>query len=393
MAGLYIHIPFCRSKCAYCDFFSLPIGSILKNRPTVMEEYCRALLTEFQLRKSEINEPITTIYIGGGTPTTLQTELLTQLISSLKLEVIKFNSRFSSYKTKSIREFTIEANPEDISFEAITRLKKAGITRISIGIQSFDNCQLNSIMRQHGPSASLKSLSILNSSGINYSADLIYGLPEQSIESWETQLTTLLDFNPPHFSAYLLSYEPGTLLYARKENGKVTEADEDTANKMYEILIKTASSRGYNHYEISNFAQPGYEAKHNSSYWNLTPYIGLGCSAHSFDGDKRRVNPANIRNYIEHLLNVTPSSYTSEDEETIINKVNDYIITSLRTIDGISLSRIEERWGSQIKSLVIKNIQKIYREGRLEIQNDNYRIPEHLWLTSDAILRELILDA
>lgn len=358
-----------------------------------MEEYCRALLTEFKLRRSELKEPITTIYIGGGTPTTIPSELLTQLITSLKYEVIEFNSQYSSNNTAIIREFTIEANPEDISAEAIIQLKKAGVNRISIGIQSFDNCQLSSIMRQHGPSASLKSLSILNSSGINYSADLIYGLPEQTVESWEIQLTTLLDFNPPHFSAYLLSYEPGTLLYARKENGKVTEADEDTANKMYEILIKTAAAHGYNHYEISNFAQPGYEAQHNSSYWNLTPYIGLGCSAHSFDGDTRRVNPTNIHKYLEHLLNVTPSSYTNEEEETIINKVNDYIITSLRTIDGISPSLIEKRWGSHIRALVIDNIQKIYREGKLEKRNENYRIPEHFWLTSNAILRDLILDA
>lgn len=356
-----------------------------------MEDYCRAIITEFELRKSEINEPITTIYVGGGTPTTIPIELLTRFLSSIKQEVINFNAHYAN-SNAILREFTIEANPEDILIETIDRLRNAGIDRISIGIQSFDDCQLRSIIRQHGPDASLQSLSTLNNSGINYSADLIYGLPNQSIESWESQLNTLLDFNPPHFSAYLLSYEPGTLLYARKENGKVTEADEETANMMYELLIKTASARGYNHYEISNFARTGYEAKHNSAYWNLTPYIGLGCSAHSFDGNVRRFNPTNLRSYLEHLLNITPISCAIKEDETRINKVNDYIITSLRTSDGISPQLIKDRWGTQLFEHSMTNIMKTYNEGRLEQNNNNYRIPEQFWLTSDAILRDLILD-
>lgn len=394
MAGLYIHIPFCRSKCAYCDFFSLPLNSVLSKRPSVIEDYCRAVGNEFGIRKNEVDEPIRTIYVGGGTPTAMPADLLIQFLSTIKTEVDIHNAGFINRgdTAPTIEEFTIEANPEDISMEMIDRLRWSGVDRISIGIQSFDNCQLHTIMRRHGPDASLKALSILRQSGINYSADLIYGLPGQNLESWNLQLNTLMDFEPPHFSAYLLSYEPGTLLYARKENGKVSETDEETVSKMYDRLISTAAEHGYSHYEISNFSKPGYGARHNSSYWNLTPYIGLGCSAHSFDGNQRRINPIHLKHYLAKLSDSSPSIVATIEEETTINKINDYIITSLRTSTGISPQLIREKWGGYTGQLVLANISQLYAEGKLVMVSNNYRIPENLWLTSDAILREIILD-
>lgn len=391
MAGIYIHIPFCRSKCAYCDFFSLPATAALKKDADCFTKYLEAVKRELALRIDELSGPVSTIYIGGGTPTAIPLCQLAPFLSWIYREVVSRNQKFDG---EAVTEFTVEANPEDISFDLIDSLRQSGVDRISIGIQSFDTAQLDAIMRHHDSDASFRALSILRESGINYSADLIYGLPQQSLESWSSQIKSLLDFEPPHFSAYLLSYEPGTRLYARKEQGKVTEADEHTACRMYGILTEAARERGYNHYEISNFSLPGKEARHNSSYWNLTPYLGLGCSAHSFDGDTRRINPANLGSYINSLLASDPTPPYTEEAETLINKVNDYIITSLRTSAGLSLLRIRKKWGSDIASRVLSNITRIYKEGGITSKGDSsFRIPEQLWLTSDAILREVILDA
>lgn len=389
MAGLYIHIPFCRSKCAYCDFFSLPLDGTLRKTPDVMEMYCTALLEEFELRRDEVDEPFHTIYIGGGTPTAIPNETLHDFIRKLLKQVSEKNS---SYHDKTIREFTIEANPEDITPESIKALRMAGINRISIGIQSFDSSQLDSISRKHDASVSRSALDYLRQSGINYSADLIYGLPGQNIESWEQQLRQLLDYRPTHFSAYLLSYEPGTRLYVRRDKGIVTEADEETASVMYERLTAIASDAGYDHYEISNFALPGRIAQHNSSYWNLTPYVGLGCSAHSFDGDIRRVNPANLKSYISALSSDKKAPYIKE-EENYINKVNDYIITSLRTKSGLSAQLVISKWGEDTFKAISLNTRPLIAIGRLSEDNfGNIVIPEKYWLSADAILREVILN-
>ncbi|MDE6282358.1 MAG: radical SAM family heme chaperone HemW [Muribaculaceae bacterium] len=385
MAGLYIHIPFCRSKCAYCDFFSLPLDKTLKEtRHEIMRRYCVAVLAEFKSRRHEINENFETVYIGGGTPTVIPDDILLPFISSVKALVTSDSNH--------LREFTIEANPEDITPAYINNLKEAGIDRISIGIQSFDSRQLHYISRKHDAETSLGALKILHDSGVNYSADLIYGLPGQSIKDWQKQLETLLSFTPPHFSAYLLSYEPGTKLYVRREKGFVNETDEETASRMYQVLTEIASKYGYHHYEISNFALPGHEAVHNSSYWNLTPYLGLGCSAHSFDGSMRRINPLNLRQYLTSILGDPPHTVFITEPETIVNKLNDYIITSLRTSSGLSLSQAETIGGSDLKSYLIANLSKEIAKDNLIETDGRVRIPENLWLTADSILREVIVD-
>ncbi len=393
MAGLYVHIPFCRTKCAYCDFFSMPLSSLNKSSiGDVMKRYCSAILDEFRLRCNELQEPITTIYIGGGTPTAIPMPLLTTFLQELYQRVISFNHAFTSNQEVRIDEFTIEANPEDISLENIEQLTAiAGVNRISIGIQSFDFSQLSAIQRQHSAATSIQALEILNKTQINYSADLIYGLPGESTESWKEQLTALLSFNPPHFSSYLLSYEPGTRLYTQKERGIVAEADEQTATEMYHILTDLATQKGYNHYEISNFACQGFEAKHNSSYWNLTPYLGLGCSAHSFDGVLRRINPPHLKRFLAAIE--TEHIAADIDEETTLNQINDYIITSLRTSYGLSLPLIQERWGSTYAIAISQSVRPLLRDGLLQECNNKqtYRIPERFWLTSDSIMRELVL--
>ncbi len=381
MAGLYIHIPFCRHKCAYCDFFS-SAGNIRD-----MDAYVNAIIKEFDLRNNELgNERIATLYIGGGTPSHLPKPLLEKLLSQID----------KSIPLSCMNEVTLESNPEDISYDNIKAWTDMGIDRISVGIQSFNPVFLATIDRRHNPEASREALRILSSCNINYNADLIYGLPNQTIKDWKHDLAELLSYSPPHFSSYLLSYEPGTRLYARKEKGIVKEASGTTAENMFNILCEMADEAGYNHYEISNLALPGYEAKHNSAYWNYTPYIGLGTSAHSFDGTLRRFNPTGIKRYIDAISK--GSTCYSIDDETIINRFNDYVITSLRTAKGFDLQFARSIFEDNVIDKFLENVTRFLKNGDIHsiYQSENtpsgFRISRNKWLMSDAILRELILE-
>lgn len=402
MAGLYIHIPFCRTKCAYCDFFSVPLSAAVSHicghsqiggaagRTAALERYVGCVLEEFSLRRHELPERIETIYVGGGTPTALPGSMLENLIEGLRAQL-----------DSTPIEVTVEANPEDISSDRIEALRGVGVNRISIGVQSFDSQQLRAAGRHHSAEASIQALHILSDSGINYSADLIYGLPTQNVDSWREQLERLLAFRPNHLSSYLLSYEPGTTLTRLRDLGKVEETDEEVATRMYEILCELTKNAGYEHYEISNFSLPGYHSRHNSSYWNLTPYLGLGCSAHSFDGSIRRYNPAELHQYVKSLE--AHQSPAVVDEENLIDKINDYIITSLRTTDGLSLSLMEQRWGAtplrdefdnsvSLVATFLKKAEPFLADNRLISTQHHIAIPERHWLTADSILRDLLLD-
>lgn len=363
MAGLYIHIPFCHSKCYYCDFYSTP------NRETV-EQVVDTIIAEAAARKDEISEPFKTVYIGGGTPSILSVSDLRRLFS-LPLDL------------SQVTEKTIEVNPEDVTADKARQWLDIGVNRISMGIQSFDDEQLKAIGRRHSAADALSAVESLRSAGIsNISCDLIYGLPGQSVESWRQSLTRLLELDLPHFSAYCLSYEPGTRLYASRQAGKITEADENTISKMYEILIANAHHYGYQHYEISNFCKPGCYSRHNSSYWDDTPYLGLGASAHSFDGKNRRFNPSNIRKYLAAV-----PSYEIE-EESDIDSANDLIITGLRTSVGLDVNRLSPTYRRE----VLAAAKPYLAVGQLVIDSDRLIIPESSWLIADAIMRDLIID-
>lgn len=373
MAGLYIHLPFCRSKCAYCDFYSTP-------HTETMARYTYALIEELKLRIKEIEEPFTTLYLGGGTPSMLPDGMLTWLFDSID-GIIGLNG---------MTEITIEANPEDITLSRVGFFKSIGINRVSIGIQSFNDGELRAVDRRHSAADSLCALEILSSSGIDFNADLIYGLPGQTLCGWKANVNRLLTFAPPHFSAYLLSYEPGTRLYARRMKGKVSETSEVLAQGMYQHLCNRAIECGYEHYEISNFALPGKKAVHNSLYWHYVPYLGLGAAAHSFDGRNRRFNPNNINTYLKKINSgILPCS---TDPETPADRFNDYIITSLRTNDGFDTSLACEIFPCDLTSRFIENV-RLLPVGTLTLTDRGmYVIPEKDWLTSDAILRELIID-
>lgn len=373
MAGLYIHIPFCRSKCAYCDFYSTP-------DMRWMERYIDMLLTEFSLRQNEIHEPFQTLYLGGGTPSLLPDKALTKLMEGLDPVL----------DLRQLEEITIEANPEDIDDSKIEFYQSLGINRVSIGIQSFKRDELQAVSRAHSASDSIKALNALSMSGINYNADLIYGMPGQNGSDWEDNLAQLLSYAPPHFSAYLLSYEPGTRLYARLLKGDVDEASDELTQSMYERLCDKARIAGYEHYEVSNFALPGRTARHNSLYWHYVPYLGLGAAAHSFDGKVRRFNPSSIKSYASKIE--AGIIAFAEDDETLVNRFNDYAITSLRTTDGFDPNFALQKFSENPVERFMQNVRSI-PDGTLELSaTGHYVIPEKKWLTSDAVLRELIID-
>lgn len=366
MAGLYVHIPFCRSKCLYCDFYSTPC---VKTSP--VSALVQAVCDEYERRKNELSgdDGFRTVYFGGGTPSFLNTADLEKLCRTLPV--------------CTADEFTIEANPDDITLDKVKIWRELGINRVSLGIQSLDNSQLKRIGRRHSASDALKAIDTIREAGItNISCDLIYALPEQSVESWRQSLNQLLSCDLPHMSVYCLSYEPSTPLYRLMEKGKVMPADDSTIVEMYNILTEAMRLRGYEHYEISSFARPGMRSRHNSSYWHNMPYLGLGPAAHSYDGHGvRRFNRPDLIAYIAGE-DVAEYEYIDEDKH-----YNELVITALRTSDGLDLSDVEERY----RDILLKSATPMLDSGQLMLKGNILTIDENSWLVSDAILRDLII--
>lgn len=366
MAGLYVHVPFCRSKCAYCDFYSMP-------RIELAAGYAKALEQEYARRKDECGSVFSTLYVGGGTPSSLPADVLEGICSWLPMQGLK--------------ECTIEANPEDVDFDAASRWRELGFDRASMGVQSFSDRELEIIGRRHSSSRALEAIETLLKAGFdNFSLDLIYGLPEQSLDSWRKSLSTLLAVRPAHFSCYMLSFEPRTRLSAMLRAGQLSEASEDLIADMYAALCDMARDAGYVHYEISNFALPGFEAKHNSSYWDGTPYLGLGPSAHSFDGSIRRANPSNLKEYIRV---VSEGGLVCEvDCEDDSARFNDMLMIRLRTRAGLPLSDVPP---SRMNELMAE-AARFLNDGSLVKGNGIMAIPEDKWLVSDYIISSLMQD-
>ena len=366
---LYIHIPFCHSKCAYCDFYSTP-------QTEWMETFVNAVINEWNYRSKNLSEGIDTLYLGGGTPSSLPPDLLSCLLKKLPTG-------------DGLREATIEANPEDITTEWVRFLtSETPFHRVSMGIQSFSDKELSIVGRRHDSVTAIEAIHTLRTGGIkNISCDLIYGLPSQDIESWKYSLDTLLSLKPEHISAYLLSYETGTRLNAMLQSGKIEETDEDTVKAMYDYLCLATKKNGYSHYEISNFALPGYQAIHNSSYWDGSPYIGLGPGAHSWDGHSRSFNPPSLKDYI--AKNGYSTSVT--EHETEDNRFNDLLITRLRTLRGIDPQEIKKRFDPDFYNCFMETAAKLIANGEFDTNPDGtYFIPENRWLTSNSIILNLI---
>lgn len=363
MAGIYIHIPFCHVKCAYCDFYSVA-------NPVVATQFVDALINEYRHRSHELaGHTIETVYFGGGTPSMLAPELLERILHAIP--------------TSDATEITLEANPEDIDAETVRRWHTMGFNRVSIGVQSLNDDELKAVRRRHDATRALEAIETLQDGGItNISADLIYGLPGQTPESWHRSLATLLATGIQHLSAYCLSYEPGTLLYRQLAEHRITEASDELIEQLYNDLCSTAAAHGFEHYEISNFARPDFRARHNSSYWNSTPYLGLGPAAHSYTQGQRSYDPADLKKYI-----ATQGLNTIVETESEEEAINDIIITRLRTSDGLDLAQIPRPFRSSIE----RNIKPHIAAKTIVKKDSTIHIPENHWLTSDAILRDIIL--
>lgn len=376
MAGLYIHIPFCESKCIYCDFYSMA------NNNYLIDKYIDALLVEAAHRKNELNsETITTVYLGGGTPSLLSITQLSKLVNGLK-KVFDFSD---------VEEFTIEVNPDDVTADYIHQAKSHGINRVSMGVQSFSDEDLRFINRRHTAMQATDAIHIIKKAGIdNISIDLIYGIPGQNIEIWKNNVDTAISLSVQHISAYTLMYEKGTRLSVMRSLGKITEVDDDVVAAMYDYLVAQLKSNGYIHYEISNFALPGFHSRHNSSYWNLTPYLGLGVAAHSFDGTVRRFNPSNLKKYLDTL---GEGKLCVEVEKiTQAEKYDEYVMLRLRTADGIDADELMHRFGEEYYQFFIEKAKPLVSEGSLNNENGRYYIPENHIMISDNITCDLLWD-
>lgn len=364
MAGIYVHVPFCISKCAYCDFYSVA-------RRDMVDGYIMAVKRELDARRHELGEEyVKTLYFGGGTPSLLSSEQFAELASL--------------FDKTEVEEFTIEVNPDDVTAEKTDAWIAAGVNRISIGVQSLDNDELRAVGRHHNAKQALDAITLLRSKGIdNISGDIIYGLPGQSLESFELSLNSLTATGITHLSAYSLSYEEGTLLWRRLQEGRVVPADEELIVAMYTALCEHARNAGFEHYEISNFAKPGYRSRHNSSYWREIPYLGLGPGAHSLDcNGVRRYVPSDIRAYI---INADRIAVT--DSESDCDKANDRIMVSLRTAEGLDLSLFSPHQQRDIS----KSAKPWIESGDLLVTTNGYVVAESSWLVSDAIIRDLMI--
>ena len=323
MAGIYIHIPFCKSRCKYCDFFST---TQLEKR----EAYIHAVIHEWQTYQPEWNkQEIHTIYLGGGTPSLLPIESLRLLLHSI----------LSGINPSTIQEITLEANPGDITAEKIQAWRSLGINRLSMGVQSFNDQLLQLVGRRHTAEQAIQAVKIAQAEGIsNISIDLMYALPGQSMAEWQADIALALTLHVPHISSYGLIYEEGTPLTQWLEQGKITAIDEETEMQMYDHLVEQLTLHGYEHYEVSNFALQGQHSKHNSSYWNDTPYLGLGAGAHSYDGNKRWWNVADIDEYISQAMN----NQLIPEQETIspVERHTEQVMLGLRTNRGVLCSAV-----------------------------------------------------
>lgn len=372
MPGIYIHIPFCKTKCTYCDFYSITNFS-------QQDELVRAMLQEIEERKNYLNGEISTIYFGGGTPSALSISDIDSILKTI----------FSNFTVEKEAEITLEANPDDLSLEYLIELRKIGVNRLSVGIQSFDDRQLKAINRRHTAESALNSVKIAKQAGFyNMSIDLIFGLPGQNLESWKVQVDKAMTLDVQHISAYGLIYEENTPLWRQMKSGKVIPADDDTSLEMYDYLVKTCASNGFEQYEISNFAKPGFRSKHNSSYWKQMPYLGIGPSAHSYDLNSRQWNVSSINKYCKNILK--GESYFEKEILSEKDKYNDTVMVSLRTMEGINLDLIKNQFGIKMHDYCVKSAEKYIENHNLCINDNFLRLTSEGIMISDKIIVDLM---
>lgn len=365
---LYIHIPFCRSKCLYCDFYSLP------RVHTDWQAYLHALGEEAKRRRDELPEAPDTIYTGGGTPSLMPAGTAVELLREMK----------DIFGESALRETTIEVNPDDVTEEYAARLIEGGYNRFSMGVQSFSDSCLRLMGRRHDARKALEAARILSTSG-NLSLDLIFGLPGQSMDQWERDVAMALELRPEHISCYSLMLEEGTALTRLVDAGRLRLPEEELSAAMYSHLCGALGAAGYEHYEISNFSLPGKRSAHNSGYWSGAPYLGLGPGAHSYDGKRRRTaNPHDAEGYMNCVY--TPEIETLSDEQLR----EEHIMLRLRTRGGLDIADYGKRFGATCRTALERAAAPLLKEGCLTMLKGKLSIPESHWLTSDRIIVELL---
>ena len=373
--GIYIHIPFCKSRCIYCGFYST-------TNKELKERYVDALIREIHMRKDDFARlgtslspsSTSTVYFGGGTPSSLSVCDIERIVGALE-------STFNGTPS----EVTLEMNPDDVTKDYIKAVRQMGINRISMGIQTFDDSRLQFIRRRHNASQAEKAVMTIREEGIhNVSIDLMFGFPNQTMDEWVTDIDKAIALHPTHISAYSLMYEEDTPLFRMLQKGEINLIDDETSLAMYTELINRLTANGYEHYEISNFAMPGYRSVHNSSYWHDTPYLGFGAAAHSYNKDTRSWNIPDLKKYIESIESgVLPSESEVIDADT---HYNDLITTALRTREGLNLDDLPQKY----REYALVNARKSISEHLLEATDSHIRLTREGFFVSDMVMSELI---
>ncbi|MBL7843951.1 MAG: radical SAM family heme chaperone HemW [Cyclobacteriaceae bacterium] len=375
MAGLYFHIPFCKQACYYCDFH-------FSTNQEVRAEMVKALVKELHLQKDFLNgEVINTVYIGGGTPSLLKFEELHSLLDAVR----------NLHQLNSTAEITLEANPDDLTDDTLTKVKQVGINRLSIGIQTFHNDLLKFMNRAHDSATALQAIQSARKAGFdNISIDLIYAIPGQDDVRWKEDIQQALEVNPEHLSCYSLTIEEKTVFGKWSAIGKLKTVEDDVAAYLLEVLMGTLSAAGYEHYEISNFAKPGFYSRHNSSYWKQQKYLGIGPSAHSYNGSIRQFNIANNHLY---LKSIQKNEIPAEKEVlTIENKINEYILTTLRTQWGTDLTKLKQEFNVDLLQQNSAYIQQLIERDQAILANGVLILTRKGKLLADKLASDLFVE-
>ncbi|ULQ56308.1 radical SAM family heme chaperone HemW [Flavihumibacter rivuli] len=372
MAGIYIHIPFCRKACHYCNFH---FSTLLQNKNAVVQ----ALLKEIEWQKEQLpGQSIHTVYFGGGTPSLLEARELDSILNTLHRH----------YAIAPDTEFTLEANPDDIDAEHLHNWSVMGINRLSLGVQSFRDQDLQWMNRAHNAGQALRSVELALSSGFsNLTIDLIYGTPGLSDEAWEANVNRAFELGVPHLSCYALTVEPRTALEQMIRKEQMADTDPEQQARQFLQLMDWTAAAGYEHYEISNFARPGWRSRHNSSYWQGIPYLGFGPGAHSFDGKRRRWNVANNALYVRSIEQGTIPF--EEEELTPVNRFNEYVMTALRTLEGIDLEKLSRDFGEEALAHTLHEIKKHEDKGLIVSTERSIRLTREGKLYADGIAADL----
>ncbi len=374
MAGIYIHLPFCKQACSYCNFhFSTQMHQ--------KDEMFNALIREIEWEKNFLHGlKVKTVYFGGGTPSLFSPEEIQGLIEEI-----------DRHYDLDLEEITLEANPDDLSPSYLSRLRHTAVHRLSIGVQSFEDKDLEFMNRAHRADQAVESIKLAQEMGFEkLSLDLIYGSPHLSDAQWIRHIHLMAEWNIPHFSAYALTVEPSTALAHLIRKNKIPPLDPEKMARQFEILSQVSKDLGYEHYEISNLAKPGYYALHNSRYWNHEPYLGLGPSAHSYRGNLRRWNLAHNSRYLKAMADPRIPRHESETL-SLADQVNEYLMTSLRTQWGCRLSKIESQWGKEFREELLASVPPLREKGWVELEGDRLLLSESGRLFADGIASDLFV--